>query len=89
MTCWFIHDLRNENTNDYSENNHTDANKDNLEKVFQKVSEDLDPHVVNLVKGPKTQESENLSNDEAQKPKPWPDCLKLCSVSTEQLQIQG
>ena len=47
--CWFIHELRNENTHDKSENNHTDVNKDNPEKVFQKVSKDLDPPVVNLV----------------------------------------
>ena len=55
-SCWFQHEkvteIPDDNINEHNVNN------DNLEKVFRKVSEDLDPPIANQRKSPRNQEDQ-------------------------------
>ena len=47
--CWFMHESNNDDNNDEANNQKSDA-EDNLEPVFQDVSEDLAPPIQNRKK---------------------------------------
>ena len=59
--CWFSHEVEYDNTGDKIHEPSEGNKKDNFEKVFQEVSEDLDPPLVNPNQSPKKHQKENLS----------------------------